>query len=583
MKGYILGLFFLINASYLLAQRDNVSLLVQSPDGKTVKLVWFFKGWNSDITGFDIKRKDGLQDWVKLNSEPILPEISIHKKISVVEPDKGEESRVKAKLYKLLSGKKIQAIDNAEFLQKLNNDEKEVQTFSEMISRDYDLALMSGFGYIDGSVTKKTNYEYGLFIQGTNILLDSVLWNYGEIPDLNVVKQITSKANPGINGIQLIWEADLDKMKRGDIVGFNIYREGIRLNSSPVLSAGDDPLEFTWDDKSANSEILNQYSISAESLFGIEGIIKSYTYKPVDHPEEYEKAEITDVASLGFYFKEGISIKWNFPKDYLHFIKGFYVEKDNIPGGFKTVSGLLDTSVNSFVDKTHSPVTGYIRFRVNVLYNDKTLAKGIERIYNYFPVREPPAPLEFKGKVATETKKISIYFSWHPTISGDTITSYYRIYDYDTLKNSFFPITDDPIKANRYYYTIEHGTAAMHRFYIASIGKNNTESQTSDTILVYAPSFELPTPEVYNSFNDNNMAVIKWNYPSVSDLKGFRLYQNKNLVANEDVLSSNTREFKTPPIDGGSYEYTIRAVSATGVLSANSTPVTVTIPQKRRR
>src|SRR5271170_4278005 len=99
MKTFILSAIILLCSQKMFAQRDNVNLLVQSPDGKTVKLVWFFKSWNKDVTGFDIKRKEGLQNWVKLNSRPIIPEISNKRSLLMVETDNIEESRIRAKLY----------------------------------------------------------------------------------------------------------------------------------------------------------------------------------------------------------------------------------------------------------------------------------------------------------------------------------------------------------------------------------------------------------------------------------------------------------------------------------------------------
>jgi len=63
MKHYLLLLFaFLLSAHVAFSQSDNTDLLVQSPDGKTVKLVWFLKSGNPGITGFDIKRKEGLSN-----------------------------------------------------------------------------------------------------------------------------------------------------------------------------------------------------------------------------------------------------------------------------------------------------------------------------------------------------------------------------------------------------------------------------------------------------------------------------------------------------------------------------------------
>ena len=574
----VLGL--LLSTQLLFAQYDNANLLVQSPDGKTVKLIWFIKKWSSDITGFDIKRKEGLQDWVKLNKEPILPEISAQKKLSIVESDKMEESRIKAKLYELLASHNVQETDNKAYLQKLNSDDKAVQDIAMMIAHDYDLALMNGFAYIDHTVTKKVDYQYGLFIRGTNNMLDSVTWNYGQIPDLNVIREITSKAIPGKNGIQLIWNADMNKIRGGDVAGFNIYREGIRLNSVPIIAVNNKDLsEYTWNDKSANSASPTQYSISAESLFGIEGMIRSYKYDPADHPKEYKKAVVTDIISLGYYFKEGIGVKWAFPKELERLIKGFYVEKDNMPGGFRQVSPLLDPSVRTITDTSASQVAGYIRFRVIAVYNDRTISMGVEKIYNYFPVRQPPVPQNIKAKSAKGDKKFTVYLSWDPPISGDTVTEYYGVYASDPANDKLKLVTENKtVQKNNFTYVIEHGSAYTYRFCISSVTKGGIESPLSDTVTVKIPTLELPLPVITKSFADSNKAVIQWAYPAITDLKGFRLFQNKKAIATEKELNKNAREFTTAKLEeGATYEFTLQAVAEDGVLSPYSVPVSVSI------
>jgi hypothetical protein len=571
--------------SRLLAQYENASLLVQSPDGKTVKLVWFLKSWDKRISGFDIKRKDGIKDWVKLNKEPILPEISIDKNLAVVEPDEHEQSAIKNNFFKLVDNNKLEVADEVSFLKKLNNNDKTLRDLMDMTAHDYNLALMTGFAYVDRSVTQKQDYEYGVFIQGSDILLDSVLWNYGQIPDLNTVENITSKADKINKGIEVIWNANLNKMKAGDVAGFNIYREGIRLNATPIVSANsNDATEFTWFDQKANSGIPNHYSISAESIFGIEGIIKSYTYNPAGHPDKYQMPEVTDIVSQGYYFKEGINIKWNFPKESEHFIKGFYVEKNNIPGVYTKVSSLLDPSARTFVDKTSSPVNGYISSRVIAIYNDKTAITGTEKIYNYFPMREPPQPQNVKVAGVLKDKVYNISFSWDPPMSGDTITDYYSIYSCNTTNYKLDLITPQPVRGHSFIYQVRKGSAAVYKFCISATGKNKTEGRLSDTVAVKAPSLGMPPPVINKVSVDSNKIIVKWQYSELSDLKGFRLYQNGSQIASENELKKNTREFRTVPLSGGAnYDFTILAVSENDILSEASLPVGIVTPLPHKK
>jgi hypothetical protein len=581
MKSVFLSFFLLIGLQAAFAQSDPASLLLQSPDGKTVKLLWFVQTWSPEITAFDIKRRDGMADWAKLNAEPIVPGISTKKKLAIVESDKSEESRVRDRLFDMLKDKRLRETDNT-YLQKLATDENYLKEITKAMGKDYDVALLNGFAYVDHTATAKASYQYGLFAAGTNKLLATGSWNYGEIPDLDVITEITSKAQVGKKGIQLTWNADINKMRANDVSGFNIYRQGIRLNEVPIIAANNKDLtEFTWYDKGAPTTELSQYSISAESIFGIEGRIRSYNYDPADHPKEYKKADVTEVASMGYYFKEGINIQWSFPKEQERFIKGFYVEKDNMPEGYNQVSRLLSPGTRTFIDNTASPVSSYIRFRVSVVYSDRTNAPGSDRVYSYFPVREPPTPLNIRAKGAYEDKKYTIQLTWDTPMKGDSITSGYRVYLVDPMYSKLNLVADNLPSKPGYKY-VHHGTAATYRFCVSALGKLKSESTIDDTVSVWAPSTDLPTPTINTVALEENNAAIQWQYPDVTDLKGFRLFRNQEVIATENELKKDMRKFTASKLDNGAvYGFTIRAVSESGVLSDASAPIEVNVPKKK--
>lgn len=567
-------------------QNSNVNLLLQSPDGKNVKLIWFVNSWRNDFTGFDIKRKEGLRNWVTLNAEPIMPEISTKKNLSNVESDKLQEGEIKARMFKLIMTRKLKEVDHATLLQQLNSGDNTLEELTAQITRNYDLALFTGFGYVDHSATVKTNYQYGLFIAGTNTLLAKADWSYGQIPDLDAVMDITSKATTNANGIRLSWNADLNKIRAADIAGFNIYREGIRLNSLPVLALNTKNVSaYEWYDKNASSTVSTLYSISAESIFGIEGIIKSYTYNPEDHPTEYMRAEVTDIASLGYYFKEGISVKWNFPKEYERFIKGFYLEKDNMPDGYKTVSALLDPSTRQFVDRTASPVSNYLRMRVMAVYNDKTSIGGLEKLYSYFPIKEPPPPLNVKGTGVFRDNKFTIQLSWDKPLQGDSITDHYMIYPYDKLNARLNLKEKMTSRTNNFTIVVDHGAATVNKYCVTSVSASKVESAVSDTLSVTVPSMQLLTPQILKCNPDDSSRVqIQWQFDDVADLKGFRLFQNKAMIADETEISNTEREFTTKMLEQKAiYEFTIRAITTNGVLSDYSAPIMVTMPKLKKK
>lgn len=487
MRTLVLFFTALVISTCAIAQEQIVNLLAQSSEGKTVKLVWFFNSVKQDVSGFDIKRKDGLGEWQKLNTAPIMPGISLKKDLTPTGPDNIEASRIKEKLKDLLKSGILQEYNYSSFMAKWKAGDKAIMDIFSLAELDFDVSLISGFGYVDRTVTQKTDYQYGLFEQGTNKLLAQVNWNYGEIPDLNVVQEITSRVVPGSGrGIQLMWTADMAKMKAGYVAGFNIYKRGIRLNDRPIIATeGKDPSVFMWVDKAASTSVTDQYSISAESLFGIEGIIKSYKFNPSEHPAEYKRPLITNLSSQGYYFKDGTVMQWSFPAEYERYIRGFFVEKDNIPAGYTIVSDLLHPSTRSFLDHTGSQANYYIRARVVALYNDRSMIYGTERLFNYFPSTEAPKPQNTTIKATTENKRSILIISWDPPVNGDNTTYQYRLYQYDALNDKYVLLADKlPVSTNSYKYT---GNGTNFKFYVAAVNRSGSESIPGDIVTWQMP------------------------------------------------------------------------------------------------
>lgn len=571
MKMRIVVVIGILFCSQIMFAQAN--LLVQSPDGKTVKLMWFLKSWNKEITGFDIKRKEGLQNWVKLNREPILPGMSPLKNLSVVETDLVAQSYIRAKVIKLLSSKQQRDMGDSLLLSRLNGDEQVIKELSEMMAYDFDIALMCGFAYNDHTVTHKSEYQYGIFISGTDKMLDSVFWSYGQVPDLNVVTDITSRSITSQAGIRVMWSADMHKAKISDVAVFNIYRDGILLARVPMTSPITNELaELSWYDETANSSVAAMYSISAESIFGIEGIIRSYTYNPEHHPAGYKKAEVSEIKSLGFYFKEGVSVNWNFPAGYERFIKGFYVEKDNMPGGYRQVSGLLDPTARMYIDRSPSPVSDYIRFRVTAVYIDRTVTTGIERLYSYFPISTPPQPQNLQLRGERGDRKYMVYLTWDPRMNGDSMTAAYRVYMMKPGSRHMELLSEQPVKTNNYTYTVRGGSAFGYSFCVGALGYNKGESLFSDTMSINVPSLDLPAPASSGVSSAGDKIVVKWQYPEIADLKGFRVFQNGVQVASENELGKDVREYATPVMSQGfSSEFALQAVSENGIVSEITT------------
>ena len=580
-------LFLLVCAQILHAQSENASLILQSPHGHAVKMIWFFKSWDSSYNGFDIKRREGLQqEWVQLNKHTIFPCLSVKKDLSNVESEKAETERLKSEEIKDIKNHIYKEIDSLTFLKRLKSDDQFLAEFSNKISEDYDLALMSGFGYVDNSPVRRIDYEYGLFDHRTGTLLAHARWNFGEVPDLDLITEITSRSDLSKRGVQIIWNVDEAKLKAGYVHGFNIYRDGIRLNQDPVTVKYNPEISgYEWFDSSAHSETANQYAISSESMLDIEGIIKPYTYNPADHATKYIRATVSDLAAMGYYFKEGLKISWEFPSSGNRFLSGFYVEKDNMPAGYQRVSPLLDPATREFIDKSATPASSFIRCRVIAVYKDRSLIKSRARIYSYFPMREPPKPMNLSASGAIKNKTFTINFEWDPPMDGDSITGTYKLYLYDPFQAKLMADNSLPsIIGNHFSLAASGLKPGENKFCFSSVGKNGVESQLSDTVTVVVPTLNPPRVLGLKAVVNEDKVSLQWEYPELFDLKGFRIYDNDKPVPGQDTINKNSRSFTTGPLEyGKEHAFSISAVTINKIESELSDTTGVLLPPAPKR
>ncbi|MBX2906598.1 MAG: fibronectin type III domain-containing protein [Taibaiella sp.] len=562
------------------AQTGIADLQAQSPDGKTVKLAWITTSMPPGFNGFDIKRKDGLGDWKQLNSVPLLPGISLKKDLTPYESDNTDATRIKEKLKDLIAAGKLREYDFNTFIGRWATNDKEIQDVMGLAMLDFDISIISGFGFVDHTVSQKMEYQYGLFLHQNGELVDKISWNYGTVPDLDVVREISSKALPGRPGVELSWSVEVGRMKSSLIAGFNVYKRGIRLNDHPIWIDGKKDLSnFSWNDAGANSSVAEQYSISAESIFGIEGLITSYNYVPSEHPTGYSKTVVSSIASRGYYYRDGIQVSWTFPKDQERFISGFYVEKDNMPDGYRRVSELLPADQRSFIDNTGSPVSTPFRMRIVAAYKDRTMFAGIERMFNYFPLIDPPKPQNVQAVVKTERQNVAVKVSWDRPMNGDSTTDRFSVWCVRNALDKATQIAGNLTPSqNTCGYDVPQGVSATIGFFVRASSRFSGES-FSDTVYVITPSTFLPAPTAHASRSGDSSVAVHWDFTDVSDLAGFRLYSNGTLIADEKQLVRGIRDYTfTGLAPATTYNFTVRAVSEKLIVSDASAPAVVDMP-----
>jgi hypothetical protein len=578
MRCLVFILLCLLQAGISTAQNGHASLLLQSPDGQSVRLIWFLKDWQKGITGFDLKRREGRGDWTSLNKASIQPEITRNKDLSIVQSDPAEQTRLKAKLTKMIGDKKLKEINNDAYIEKLNADKDAIKGVALMTALDYDVALMNGFAFVDNAPGKK-KYEYGVFSTGSSTPLATASWS-GETPDLDLITQVSSK-RAGTSKAQIVWTVDTIKMKKEYVAGFYIYRNGQKLNQTPVLaSSNKEASAFTWFDSLAAKAATSSYSIVPVTLFNIEGKAKDYTYDPSKFPTSYQAAEIQQISAKANGADKGVKLTWTMPEKDKAFILGYYIERNYMPKGFQKLGQFLPATALEYQDALLPEPGAYTSYKVTVLYNDSTVVQSGEKMFVYFPDTKPDAPQHVQAKWTKEGNKLYADLSWDATRPGDDLIDYYQIYASDPFDGRMYLQSGiPPIKGNSYRYELKYEQASRYKFLVAAVSKYKIEGLKSDTASVLVPSQKLPIPAVKKlTVTDSNKVLIQWDYAAPWDLKGFRLYQNGNLVRGELEINKNTRQITTPGLKwNANYNFSIQAVTEQGVTSLVSVPASITV------
>ena len=239
----IISILLIVASGLGFAQENPVHLMGESNDGKTLKLLWLYKVWDHEISGFNVMRRnaDKKTEWEKLNRSTIVPFLAANKDLSNVEPDESERSRIKKKLQNLIADGKVRESSPAAFTASVKKDQKVLMDVSLAMMQDFDLALCYGFALADRSAPKGVRYEYGVFIQREKLPVKGPVatfaWSAGEI----TVPSATQSNSPGPrmrapviqqddlrdNRVSLSWTYP----DTNDLVGFRIYQNGVVVSN----------------------------------------------------------------------------------------------------------------------------------------------------------------------------------------------------------------------------------------------------------------------------------------------------------------------------------------------------------------
>lgn len=547
--------------------------------------MWLPDRWPKDLSGFDIKRRHANGEWELLNKTPIIPELSFRKDLDNVEPSASERERLKDKLKQMIDKGKTKEVSNEAYLSKLRTDTNAVYALYVPVAVDYDFALLNGFGLIDRNIKPGDN-EYGLFpiINGkpSEKPAATYKWTYGTSPDLNVKITPSIKTSSSKGKLQISWTVDAGEYKKLNINGFNIYRKTkggdfVKLNSTPIwINANSaQPVGSYYDD--IKEKTVYTYAIVPNSFFGTEGPRTTVDFDPAKLPAPVPPPKLytnPDRKTPG----PGIEFKWDFEQSGEKDLKGFILaRKGENDKEYKAHTEMLKPETRSYLDTRDLTAGKYYTYRLSAILKDGAILRSNELLLLYIPTMKPEPPVNLKGTWEQEGDHYYILLEWKPN-PKDTLAKSYHIYASSPPDRTLMWQASIPeLKGISYKYEVFNDYEATYRFAMTSMSRYKQESQLSDSIEVFTPTTLMPDVRIWPFQVDSNRITLNWTYNTFKDLKGFRLFQDGEMIADEKVLGKDVRKWVSKPLQYGTrYTYELMAVSTYGVVGRKSLNIVVT-------
>ncbi len=585
IKRVLVILFFTLSALGTSLSQEKYLLLGEGREDE-VRLFWTpTESWAENLVGFNIKRKsDGA--WEKINSDLIIPGTSNNKDLSALNFSNAETLTLTQKRSELISSGILNAISTEDLIN-LMGSKNNVESFSIMLNSDFDIALIAGFGIIDSNIAEiDGTYSYGLFPvydEGeTNEPIQEFDWEYGTSPSIMVEMGGRARTNKKRGTVDLIYKIDTESYKSYDILnGFNVLRkkEGEqsfeKLNDNPIwVSLKLDKATLYYKDEGVDLEENYIYAVAPNTIFNTNGTPEEISVAPPAEINESIQPPVLQSPSVGDT-KGGLQLNWEFDQQFEGSISGFYVQLKEKDGNlFNNISELLEPAERSYQFDLPEADDSYYHFKVIAIRKDELELWSNRKIFYNKINTIPGPPQNIQGTAEGGMIKIT----WDEPNDNANKVVQYNLYTSSPNENALLREGSLEITTTNHNYEIYRSKSAVYKFAVSASNAAHQESGLSDTLTITVPSESLPFVNIWPISKEENNITLNWKYPEdIADLAGFRLYQNGELILNQETLTSELRTWKVEELATGTYAYELEAISLSGVTSDKSKPRTFEI------
>jgi hypothetical protein len=562
-------LFLMLTLPFTFHGQNPYDLYGTKQDGKVI-LYWDCRSWSHEQQGFWLMRSAaGKGQWEMMQTAPVVPSIDSLKDYTLQGATSEETGQViLPALRRLINEGKLLTL-TAEDMRRVLNQHNGLGSGDRIrMKRDFHLALIMGFAYIDHTAHPDSAYDYALFeskLDGTigNTPLDTLRIGDPSPLDFEVDFSVSDRS------ITLNWSIPAPEAKALALTGFLVDRRNadgsniqkIHTEPSGSTTVSENLARYRITDPDADPTLDYWYTLTPVNLFRQVG-------KPVEADylaEKYRPLNLPQIAMIQLQDETDLGVTWEVnPSDEIH-IRGFVVEVSTEMDGrdAKVVSDTLPGNARAFTDKGLKEYGKVYYYRVTAIGKHGQTAGSAPEATYYMGLIKPPEVRDLRAMLVKAEGKVYVNLVWKGKEAGDTLTDGYNLYNDELIPDSLLHISALPlIKDNHCLYPINTQGGRNYRFKVAGVSKHGKTGDAAEVCLkigtLKMPRVTTVTCDIVNRGN----LLVKWEYPEIADLDGFRILINDKEVAGPKTIDGKMRSYLlTSPPEPVNQELVIQLVA----------------------
>lgn len=275
--------------------------------------------------------------------------------------------------------------------------------------------------------------------------------------------------------------------------------------------------------------------------------------------------------------ENGVLLKWEFPEEGESQIQEFQLNwAPDAKGPYSIVKTGIAPNTR---ETTHENLEPSNYFTLTAIGENNQQTTSFPVFIQAFDETPPIAPIQLE---ATIDSLGVVKVTWAENTESDLLG--YRVFRANLENEEYSQLTKDPLEINTYTDTVQLKSLNSKVYYkIVAVDIRFNLSDYSEALIVKKPDIVPPSSPIFTSYSiENGTAILNWENSTSDDVATHKLFRQK-ISENEgswDLIyeTANTNTYTDNTTVGNEkYRYAIFAIDEAGLLSAPSTPITLTI------